>query len=300
MQRIKLGLIIFLIPLYTGAQEVILQTDFASRDFFVDKETIYYIEKRDVIITNKNKKTNYFIGGYGLELFNDYENGEIISASNELVNPVSSVRFYNTKNQTIDQVYYYKKSRCVDFLVIPELKVFVLSLVNNKIIIINYSKKPTFKEVATIPQNAISRKILYHNNKLYYTSDLGEISSYSFADNSTQKLQGITREMISDLVVENDYMIYTTTSGKIVKIRQTENTKSVIEINNNFITNSLVYKDKLICASWSGKIYIINIHTFKIEKELSLHRRTVIKIWNDNNEFYSSSLDKTVKKWKLN
>jgi WD40 repeat protein len=63
----------------------------------------------------------------------------------------------------------------------------------------------------------------------------------------------------------------------------------------------LQFKNKLICGSWNGEIYVIGITDFAIEKTLKHHNRSVMKIANyKDNIFLSSSLDKTIKKWKLN
>ncbi|MCB0444708.1 MAG: hypothetical protein KDC68_03445, partial [Gelidibacter sp.] len=80
-----------------------------------------------------------------------------------------------------------------------------------------------------------------------------------------------------------------------------KNKLQTLNINKNFIVNVLYSNNKLICGSWKGDIFVIDINKFKITKELKYHNSTVLKILNyKDNVFYSSSIDKTIKKWYLN
>lgn len=80
------------------------------------------------------------------------------------------------------------------------------------------------------------------------------------------------------------------------------NNKEELNLGDNFIINSLYNEqNKLICGSWKGLIYVIDILNFRIIKELNYHKRTVLKVLNyKDNIYYSSSLDNTIKKWILN
>lgn len=301
MKKLKAIIFLLLLSFSINAQETIIKTSFPSRDFYLSQDSIVYIEKRDVQINYNTNKENYFIGGYGLEIYNNKINNEIITASNELVRNVSSVRFYNKNTKKIETVFYYKKGKIIDFLIIPELNIFVLSLSNKKIIFINFEKKPTFRRVIEIKLDALSRKLVYKNNILYYITDLEGIYQYDLTTNNKKLLYKETN-IVTDFYLANNVLIYSTISGQIVKLDMLTNNKKELIIENNFIINSLYNEqNKLICGSWEGTIYVIDILNFRIVKELNYHKRTVLKILNyKDNIFHSSSLDNTIKKWTLN
>ena len=303
MRMINIKAIILLLPFSMVGQEVIKKTNFPVRDFHVSQDSMWFIKKRDVHIIDRpnNNETNYFIGGYGLEIFVDSTNNEIITASNELVRNISSVRFYNKSTKKVENVFYYKKGRSIDFLIIPELNMFVLSLTNKKIIFINFEEKPAFRKAIEIELDALSRKLIYKNNKLYYITDLGEIYQYDLANNRKELLYK-EDSIITDFYLENNIIIYATINGQIVKVDMLTNNKEELNLGDDFIINSLYNEqNKLICGSWKGLIYVIDILNFRIIKELNYHKRTVLKVLNyKDNIYYSSSLDNTIKKWILN
>jgi hypothetical protein len=302
MREFSIKVLILLLPFSITGQEVIKNNNFPVRDFYLSQDSMYFIEKRDVHIVDRLSKseTNYFIGGYGLELFVPKTNNEIITVSNELVRNVSSVRFYNKNTNKVEDVFYYKKGKSLDFLIIPKLNTFVISLTNKKIILINFEEKPAFRKAIEIELDALSRKLHYNNNKLYYATDLGEIYQYDLTS-STKELLYNDNNTITDFYLKNNILIYSTINGRVVKIDLLTNEKQVLDIGDNFIVNSLYYEqNKLICGSWNGLIYVVDLLNFKIVKELNYHKRTVLKILNyKDNIFYSSSLDKTIKKWIL-
>jgi len=302
MRRFKIIVIMLLLPFSIAGQEVIKKTNFPVRDFYVSQDSICLIEKRDVHSIDRvtNSGTDYFIGGYGLEIYNSKKSNEIITVSNELVKKVSSVRFFNKNTKKVENVFYYKKGKSLDFLIIPELNTFVLSLTNKKIIFINFEEKPAFRKTIEIELDALSRKLFYNNSKLYYATDLGEIYQYDITSN-TEKLLYKTDKNITDFYLRDSILIYSTIAGKIRKVDIKTNKEREITLGNNFIVNMIDYQqDKLICGSWKGLIYVVDILNFKIVDELNYHKRTVLKILNyNNNIFYSSSLDKTIKKWIL-
>jgi WD40 repeat protein len=301
MRRFKIIVVVLLLSFSMVGQEVIKKTNFPSRDFYISQDSIVYIEKRNVKIEGENKKEDYFIGGYGLEIYNSKTSNEIITASNELVKNVSSVRFYNKNTKKVENVFYYKKGKSLDFLIIPELNTFVLSLTNKKIVFINFKNKPSFKRTIEIKLKTLSRKLIYRNNKLYYATDLGEIYQYDMVNNSKELLYK-TDSIITDFYLSDSILIYSTIDGKITRINMQTNKKREINLGNNFINIMVEYQqDKLVCGSWKGLIYVIDVFNFAVKKELNYHTRTVLKILNYNdNIFYSSSLDKTIKKWILN
>ena len=56
----------------------------------------------------------------------------LITVANELVDTVSSVRFYNKKLKEFEYEFYYKKGKILDFIDIHEASLFVVSLNNKK------------------------------------------------------------------------------------------------------------------------------------------------------------------------
>lgn len=287
------------------AQENILKTEFAVRDFTVKTDSIFLIEKRDVkYFSLKNSASSdnaYFIGGYGLKLYDDSYNNELITIANEFQKPVTSLRFYNKKTKIIDQVFYYQEGKSIDALLLPKLKFAVITLSNKKIIIVDYSKKPTFNIVDTISLKAISRTIIYNNNSLWYATDLGEIFKYDLA-NKQKTLVHNCGEIITNLQFIANHIIYSTIKGEIVKYNiQSKQIQKCI-LRDNFVLNSLKYQDnKLIFGTFKGLILLLNTDNLSIEKQFNYHNRSILNIVKDNNnQFYSSSIDKTIKKWKIN
>jgi hypothetical protein len=289
----------------TFAQDVtnVIKTDFAIRDFNVYQDSLFFIKKRDVHLYNLNDKTskNYFIGGYGIKIISSSNSNEIITASNELVRNVSSVRFYNKNKDKFDAVFYYKEGKILDFLLIPEAKVFVLSLTNNKIIFVDYRDTSKFNKTIELNLNTLSRKLFYRNSTIYFATDQGEFFSYDF-NTYEKKMIYKGNGLVTDFLLENNTLIYSTIEGEFIHVNLKNESKETFEINNNFIGVLKRFDDnKIICGSWDGTIYVFNMYDFSLENEYKIHDRTVLEIkTSTNGVIYSSSLDKTIKKWTLN
>ncbi|WP_323787424.1 hypothetical protein [Psychroserpens sp.] len=286
------------------AQEVetVIKTDFVVRDFEVFKDSIFYIKKRDAFLYDKKTKSskNYFIGGYGLKINTQENSNTIISVANELVDTVSSIRFYNKKLGEFEDEFFYKKGKILDVLLLEDAKLFVLSLTTNKIIFIDYKDRPEYYKTIEIKLNSLSRKLLYKDNMLYFATDNGNIYKYDFL-NYKKTLLHDGNNVITDFSLVDETLIYTTIEGEILKKNLETNEEVKIKIDNNFINTFLKFKDKLICGSWNGKIYVIDINKFTIYQEFNFHKRAIIRIKKDeNNIIYSSSLDQTIKSWRLN
>lgn len=286
------------------AQEVetVIKTDFVVRDFEVFKDSIFYIKKRDAFLYDKKTKSskNYFIGGYGLKINTQENSNTIISVANELVDTVSSIRFYNKKLGEFEDEFFYKKGKILDVLLLEDAKLFVLSLTTNKIIFIDYKDRPEYYKTIEIKLNSLSRKLLYKDNMLYFATDNGNIYKYDFL-NYKKTLLHDGNNVITDFSLVDETLIYTTIEGEILKKNLKTNEEVKIKIDNNFINTFLKFKDKLICGSWNGKIYVIDINKFTINQEFNFHKRAIIRIKKDeNNIIYSSSLDQTIKSWRLN
>lgn len=308
MQKVRLIVLIVILQVLFinqyGAQEVetVLKTDFVIRDFEIFKDSIFYIKKRDAFIFDKKTKSSkhYFIGGYGLKINTNENANTILTVANELVDTVSSIRVYNKKLAEFEAEFFYKKGKILDFLLLEQEKLFVLSLTTNKIIFIDYKDRPEYYKTIEIKLNSLSRKLLYKDNMLYFATDNGNVYKYDFL-NYKKTLIHDGNNVITDFILIEDSLIYTTIKGDIIKISLTTNEKTKIKVENNFISTFLKFENNLICGSWNGKIYILDIDTFVIKKELNHHERAIITIKKDeNNNIYSSSLDNTIKSWKFN
>ncbi|MGZ0015663.1 hypothetical protein [Yeosuana sp. AK3] len=283
------------------AQETILKTDFSVRDFSINNDSIFLIEKRDVKYYNftiKSVTNDYFIGGYGLKLFNDTISNEIITVSSEFTRPVTSLRFYNKKTKVVGQVFYYQQGRSIDALILPKFKYAVLSLSDKKIIIVDYSNKPSFETIHTIPLKSISRKVSYYNNNLYYATDKGEVFIYNFETKTSKPIYNCEK-IITNFSIFNNSLVCTTIDGEIVKFNMHDKTKNKIKLTKDFVLNTAQFEhNKLICGTFNGAIIVIDIENMTILNQWEYHQRSVLKISKGkDNEFYSSSIDKTIKKW---
>lgn len=308
MQIVRLILICIILELFFihqyKAQEVetVIKTDFVIRDFEVFKDSVLYIKKRHAFLFDNKTKTSksYFIGGYGLKLNTQKNSNTIITVANELVDTVSSVRSYNKKLGKFDAEFFYKKGKILDFVLLEEAKLFVLSLTTNKIIFIDYKDSPEYHKTIEIKLNSLSRKLLYKDNMLYFATDNGNVYKYDFL-NYEKTLVHTGNSVITEFALFENTLIYTTIKGEIVKVNLNTKETSNIKIDNNFISTFLKYDSQLICGSWSGRIYVIDMKTLTINKELNFHKRAIIRIKKDEDSYiYSSSLDKTIKKWKFN
>ena len=176
----------------------------------------------------------------------------------------------------------------------------VISLNDNNIIIIDYSKKPVFKEVHKIQVKSLARAIFYHNKNLFYATDLGSIFKYNFKTKKS-KLIYACKEKITTLNFYNEDIIFTTLQGNIFTYNPTKRVAKKININNNFVLNTIINNDQLLCGTFNGSMIVVNLKSNEMEKQLNYHDRSVLSIVKGRGDyFYSSSLDRTLKKWKLN
>ncbi|WP_223032313.1 WD40 repeat domain-containing protein [Hanstruepera marina] len=290
-------------PVFCQNAETVIEADFVIRDFFIQQDSIIYIKKRDVHLYDIETKLSkdYFIGGYGLELITSKNTNQIITASNELVRNVSSVRFYNKETGKFDDVFYYKQGKILDFLLLPKSKLFILSLTNKKIIFVDYQDKPRFYRTIELNLNTLSRKLINKDNKLYFATDQGDIFEYDYR-NYEKKLIYRSKALITDFKIENGILVYANIDGEIIKINLKTNQKEIINIKNTFINTFMRFNNNtLVCGAWSGEVFIVTLDNFSVNKTYKLHKRAIIKIKKvENNIIYSSSLDKTLKKWFLN
>jgi len=299
MKTVNIFLIVICIWTQLLAQEnikTIFKGDFTIRDFLVENDTIFFIKKRNLFLFDTQNKSlkERFIGGYGLELLS--ENKRIITVSNELVENVSSIRFFKRLKDKPDCVFYNKDGKVVDFVNIPEYKIFALSLISQKIIFVDYSKKPKFTKIIEIDLDTLSRKIEYKNGSLFFVTDLGGFYEYNINSNTKTKLFQ-DDELITDFSLEHGMLYFTTIKGKVKRVNL--QTKEVKEFRiNGFVTTFASCDDSLVCGTWCGDILIVDKKSFGILKKEKVHDRTILKIlkYNDTT-YYSSGVDQTIKKW---
>lgn len=283
------------------AQETVVNGEFAIRDFTITKDSLFFIEKRyskyHHLPKNDTTTNKYFIGGYGLKIFKD--NNTIISISNEFEATVSSLRFYNKSLKDFDAVYYYKKAKSVNALLLKKHEKAIMSLTDNKILIVDYSKRPAFKIYAQIELNSLSRALFYKNGFLFFATDGGDVFKYDINLQKKERVLSV-EESVTSIHVNKDVIYYTTINGKIIKYNILSEKFSEILLESNFILNTILSKNNLVCGSFNGKIYVIDINSFTLIDTLNHHKKSVLKIEKGtDNIFYSSSIDKTIKKWKL-
>jgi hypothetical protein len=144
----------------------------------------------------------------------------------------------------------------------------------------------------------MSRRLIYQKGYLFYFTDLGEMYRYDLKTKENTLLYACGKR-ITDFTVSNNFLVYSTEEGEITKINMIDKTTASIRINDNFVLNSLQYdNNKLICGTFKGLIIVIDTDNMTLINQLNYHKRSVLKIINGNkNEFYSSSIDKTIKKW---
>jgi len=294
-----IGVLMIVVPFCIDGQELTMKFDFAVRDFYFNKDSSIYLKKRDLHVESQNLEKTLFLGGYGLKMFYD-EGNRIITASNELVRNVASVRFFNKNSEKQERVYFYENAKIIDFIVMPEINIFVLSLTNKKIVFINYEEKSRFRKVIEIDAQALSRKLIHKDGDLFFATDHGQIYKYSLK-NYNNTLIYETNDPITDFNINQTSVVYTTINNKIVKFNLSTKEKKEIKLQNNFVNTFIQLRNNnLICGSWNGSIYLVDDKDFKIKKELNYHERSILKISKINDSiFYSSSLDKTIKKWHL-
>jgi WD40 repeat protein len=305
-------LILLLSLLYFSAlysQEIVLKTKFSIRDFKINDNTIVYIEKRDIknvnLISKKEdsliKKSGYFIGGYGLNIYYPKTEDFIITSSNEWLRNRSSIRFYNIKTKAVDKYNVLYKTELMDFLLLPEKKMFFLSEKKHTIEVYKYGGKPRYKLIDKINLNSFARKLRFKNNKLYYITDSGKLFQYDI-ENKENKLIYEGNVILTNFVFDNESNnIYITTfNGKLIKVEVNNSFKNKeIFIGDTVIEALNIQGDFIITGDWNGAIKLIEKETLEVQKEFKIKKRIIkIRVQN-NNVFYTSSADKTLRRWNV-
>ncbi len=290
-------------------QELVLKTNFTVRDFQIVDSTLVYIEKRDIKSYNLISRTNdtlfkngsFFIGGYGLRIFYSKKQKTIITASNELVKNRSSIRFYNTEKKDINKFHVLYDTELMDFFIQPNDSLFFLSKKDSTIIGYKYGNKPRYKKTDSIKTDSYARNIKLLNSTLIYLTDSGKVFQYNLKTKKNKLLYEGENLLVSFIFDKNYKNIYATTfDGKIIKISLSNPLESQeYNFGNHIIEAINIYMDKyLIVGDWSGQIGIIDINTNEVVKKHNDKKR-IVKIIVKGDYFYTSSSNRTIKKWKI-
>ncbi|MCF6280350.1 MAG: hypothetical protein L3J14_08390 [Flavobacteriaceae bacterium] len=299
--------LIFFNTSYT--QEIVLKTNFPIRDFKINDNTIVYIEKRDIknfnLITKKTdsliQSNGYFIGGYGLNIYYPKTNDFIVASSNELNKDRSSIRFYDFETKEVDKYHVHYNTELIDFLLLPDKKIFFLSKKNKSIDVYKYGETPLYKLIDKVTLDSFSRKLKFNNNKLYYITDSGKLFEYN-VENKEKKLIYDSDNILTNFVFDNksNNIYITTFNGKLIKV----NVNNSLENQEIFIGDTVIealdiQKDYIITGDWNGLIRLIKKETLKIKNEFKIKKRIIKIRVKDSSTFYTSSADKTLRKWNI-
>jgi hypothetical protein len=291
-------------------QEVILNTRFPVRDFDIVDNSLVYIEKRGIKSYNLKTKTRdtlikkkgFFIGGYGVRLFYSRQYKQIITASNELVKDRSSIRFYDVVKKDINKYHVYYTTELMDFWVSPKDSLFFLSKKNKQIEVFKYWEKPRYKKIDSIKIDSFSRNLEYYNNKLYFITDSGKVFEYNIITRK-KRLLYYSQNLLVNFVIDkqNKYIYATTFDGKLIKINLIDNSLiQEIILGNQLIESIDIVDNKyVVTGDWTGEINIIDCSTLDVKKSYN-NKNRIIKILVSNNHLYTSSIDRTIKKWNIN
>lgn len=290
-------------------QEIVLKTNFPIRDFKINDNTIVYIEKRDIkffnLISKKEdsviKKNGYFIGGYGLNIYYPKADDFIITSSNELIKDRSSIRFYDIKTKEVNKYHVHYNTELMDFLLLPNKEMFFLSKKNHTIEVYKYGGKPLYKLTDKITIDSFSRKLKFNNNKLYYITDSGKLFEYNI-ENKEKKLIYDSDNILTNFVFDNEYnnVYITTFNGKLIKVNVNNNLENKEIFIGDTVIEALDFQDDyIITGDWKGVIKLIRKETLKVDKEYKIKKRIIKIRVKDNSTFYTSSADKTLRKWSV-
>ncbi|MEM1339437.1 MAG: hypothetical protein AAF717_18960 [Bacteroidota bacterium] len=291
---------LFLVVTLNSQDATIKGTNFPVRDFFITNDSIFLIKERHLAVLDKENKLKdlHFIGGYGMKIY-DLADNTILTVSNELRRDVSSVRFYEKASQTINDVYYYKEGNFLDFVLVPKDSMFLFSTRRKKIVGVHYNNRPAFKKRIDFELGSFSRKIKYENGILYCVTDNGELFQYVIASNRLQMLFK-TNGILTDFQHDDGVFYISNIEGKVIKHNiRTKVTVELLTLKNDFVTTSLLDNGNLIIGTWEGAIYYLSPDNPEPQKKRKIHKKAIYRIVRLNEFFYSSSLDKTLKKWTM-
>lgn len=290
-------------------QEKLVKSNFAIRDFDILGETLVYIQKRDLKCLNlKTQKRDtlfnndsFFIGGYGLKLFYTRDKKRIITASNELIRNISSIRFFNTEKKEVNKYEVLYEKNLLDFFAFPKDRLLFLSRKDNSIQIYKYGRKLDYNKLDSLKLDSFSRKIYYDGSLLYYITDSGKVVSYDLIKKKDEIIL-TTKEILVNFIVDakHKYLYASTFSGKILKVDLVNKTLvGEFKFGNKIIEAIDIYDDRFIIAGdWNGIIKIIDTENL-FEKYSFNNKKRIIKIKVLGSFFYTSGSGRHIKRWRI-
>lgn len=292
-------------------QETILEPSFAVRDFKILDSSLIFIEKRNIKSFNLElkkedsiiDKDGFFIGGYGLKLVLAKDENKIITASNELVQDRSSIRFYDIEKRDVNKYKVLYSNRIVDFHASPKDSLLFLSHKDSTIKVYRYGIKPWYKNLHTIKLNSISRRINYSNGNIFYITDKGEVFRFNISNEETELIEKIDQPLVNfEIDVARQKIYATTINGELIILNigtpQSRILKTLKIGTSIPEAMAIIKNDYLLIGDWDGNISAVNLNTFQIKVIHKLNHR-IIKILPQNEIFYTSTLDKKIRKWKF-
>lgn len=281
--------------------EKIVSSDFTIRDFCFSNNQLSYLKKWDIFLFDPQTSSykDYFIGGYGLKMEMLPNSNTIVTVSNELVENVSSVRFFNRSSKSFERVFYNYEGKILDFLIIPEAKLFVLSLISNKIVFIDYSENQRFLKTIEIKNDTLSRTMDYKNGVLYFATDRGAVFKYNLSTYQKAKIFE-TKNSITQISVQGNKLYFTSINGEVGRVDLLSKEFKNIFINNDFVSTFAYAQKQLVLGTWKGDIVLLDAEKFEVEEQFKAHKKAILKIMSNEDSVYSSSIDGTIRKWTLN
>ncbi|WP_242092368.1 hypothetical protein [Aestuariivivens sediminicola] len=307
----KAGLCIFILLLFSKAtcQDIVVETGFTVRDFEIIENTLLYIEKRHIKNFNfKSKQRDslinsegFFIGGYGLRLYPFLDQDLIVTASNELVKDRSSIRFYNVSTKSINKYHVYYTTELMDFEIAPKDSLFFLSKKDKQIAIFKYGDVPRYNKIDSLNLDSYCRKLKYHKENLYGITDSGTIFSYNVKTKVKKRVYHGNSLLVNfTFDKQHENMFVTTFNGDLIKVNINGNAQNkTIHIGKDIIEAIAIYEDKyILTGDWNGQIKLIDIQNLSLIKAWN-NKKRIVKILSGEQCFYTSSADRTIKKWKI-
>ena len=294
LKRLLSVLIIFIGSISsTIGQEVIFESNYTIRDFIIHGDTIVISNESDIeIYKNKNLIHKYYAGGHILRI--DYhKKNQIISIANKYKKHKGSIRIYDILENKLKRVYTFDKSPILDY-----------QFIDNQKIIVSFNNG----ELITFETKRIKLDKRYNSNDKIRKIKIIDDSIMACSDNGT--VMRIYNEEFDILVPShrNDKLIsFTDTDfgiiaisdkGELFKYFKKDATRN--KITNTILTDIVSINKKLIAvSSWSGTIYIINPKNLSVIKTIKAHDGIIVKLRVFGGNLYSSSFDRTIKKWNI-
>ena len=165
--------------------------------------------------------------------------------------------------------------------------------------IYRYGGRPLYRLTDSVPTNSHARKIKFYGNSLYYITDNGKLNVYDVILKQGKEICSI-KDMPTNFIIDQirDRIYLSTISGKILVI-DTELNAIVdrLSLGDSIIEAMELYQENfLIVGDWDGRLSKVNLNNLEITLLGELEER-IISIKTYQNNFYTSSAKKEIRKW---